>query len=270
MALKSALMNVMQQAARRAARDLVRDFGEVENLQVSRKGPGDFVTIADKRTDEQLREHLHKARPDFGFLTEEGPSQVGNDASRRWIIDPLDGTTNFLHGIPHFAISIAAEEAGKITAAVIYQPVSDELYWAESGGGAYLNDRRLRVSGRRDLAAAVIATGSPNIGDSETKHATFNRELRAVMSQTTAVRRFGAASLDLAFVAAGRYDGFWQRGLMPWDVAAGILLVRESGGFSTTPEGRDNAMGKGDILAANAELHGRMLRLMRDVRRAAQ
>ncbi len=260
-------MNVMQQAARKASRRLVRDFGEVENLQVSRKGPGDFVTTADVRTDNMLREALHLARPSFGFLSEEGDDEVGEDERRRWIIDPIDGTTNFMHGIPIFAISIALEEMGEVTAGLVYAPVSDEMFWAEKGQGAYLNDRRLRVAGRRHMGEAVIGTGIPHLGRPE--NPSYGAEMAAIAAECAGIRRLGSAALDLAYVAAGRFDGVWETGLSPWDVAAGLLLAREAGATLSRTDGGSDPMNNGDVLAANEAIHTRMLRLIRQARRAA-
>jgi myo-inositol-1(or 4)-monophosphatase len=239
-------------AARKAARGLVRDFGEVEHLQVSMKGPSDFVSSADLKAEKVLRAELRKARPDFGFLLEEG-GEIDTDKPQRWIIDPLDGTTNFLHGIPQFAISIAAEREGEVFAGVVYQPLTDEMFATEKGGGTFINERRLRVSARRKLEDAVIATGIPHRGRGD--HPAFLKQLQAVMAQTAGVRRFGAAALDLAFVAAGRYDGFWETGLKPWDIGAGALMVREAGGYVSETTGGHNYMASGDILAANDHLH---------------
>jgi len=258
-------MNVMQQAARKASRRLVRDFGEIENLQVSRKGPGDFVTAADVRTDEKLRESLQQARPAIGFLTEEGEDVVGEDETRRWIIDPIDGTANFMHGIPMFAISIALEEAGEVTAALVYAPISDEMFWAEKGQGAYLDDRRLRVAARRHMGDTVIGTGIPHLGRAESP--AYLAELNAIMAECAGIRRMGAASLDLAYVAAGRFDGFWETGLAPWDIAAGILVAREAGAMVSRTDGGTDPLYKGDVLAANEAIHSRMLRLIRQARR---
>ncbi|MGE5145948.1 MAG: inositol monophosphatase family protein [Candidatus Eiseniibacteriota bacterium] len=255
--VKSPLINVMEAAARKAARGLVRDFGEVEQLQVSKKGPADFVSAADLRAERILRTELTKARPRFGFVLEEQGEIRGVDEHNRWVIDPLDGTTNFLHGIPHFAISIAQERDGEVIAAIIYEPVRDEMFWAEKGAGAYLNDRRLRVSARTDLTASLIATGLPFKG--RRTHPRYLDTLKAIMERTAGIRRAGSAALDLAYVAAGRYDGFWEYGLSRWDIAAGLLLVREAGGFVT---GLDDGSGNGDadpldtgnVLAANGQL----------------
>lgn len=270
MALKSPLINVMQQTARKAARGLLRDFGEVENLQVSRKGPGDFVSRADLRTEKLLKDELARVRPDFGFVTEEGEPEVGRDPEQRWIIDPLDGTTNFLHGIPHFAVSIAVQKGRDIVAGLVYQPLTDEMFWAEKGQGAYLNDRRLRVAARHDLADAVIVTGIPHVGRDSDASDSYMRELKAVSGEVAGIRRLGAAALDLAYVAAGRCDGMWESGLQIWDIAAGVLLVREAGGYVSTTTGAENVLDSGNILAANSALHGRMLRLLRDARRQAR
>src|ERR1700722_577943 len=259
---RSALINVMAQAALKAARGLIRDFGEVEQLQVSVKGPGEFVSSADLKAERILRAELAKARPGYGFLLEETGAQPGTDAHHRWIIDPLDGTTNFLHGIPQWAISIALERDGEIVAGLIYEPLRDESFWAEKGVGAYVNDRRLRVSARRQLADAVIGTGIPfrEHGD----HPTYLRTLAAVMAVTSGVRRPGAASLDLAYVAAGRFDGFWEFGLQPWDMAAGILLVREAGGYVTDVAGGNDMLRSGNVLAANDHLHQPLARLLKE------
>jgi myo-inositol-1(or 4)-monophosphatase len=257
----SPALNVMTTAARKAGRRLIRDFGEVENLQISRKGPADFVSNADERTERILVEELSKARPGYSFLVEEQGLIEGPDKSHRFIIDPLDGTTNFLHGIPHFAISIALERDGQLTSAVVYNPVTDEMYTAERGHGAYLNDKRLRVAGRSSLQESVIATGIPFLG--RDGHEVFLAELKLLMAATAGVRRFGAASLDLAYVAAGRFDAFWERGLSPWDVAGGTLLVREAGGHVSDLAGRSNVLESRDILAANDSLHPVLLKMLR-------
>jgi myo-inositol-1(or 4)-monophosphatase len=258
---RSAILNVMVAAATKAARRLARDFGEVENLQVSRKGPADFVSVADHRAEEIIRGELARARPGYGFLMEESGETKGSDRQHRWIVDPLDGTTNFLHGIPQFAISIALERQGRLTAAIVYDPIADELFAAERGGGAFLNDRRLRVASRQDLADAVVATGIPWRGRGD--HPEFLKELTAVAPAVAGIRRFGAASLDLAWVAAGRFDGFWEHDLSPWDVAAGILLIREAGGFVTDLKGGDAIFQSGGIVAGNEAIHGRLLALIR-------
>jgi len=265
MATRSAHINVMIRAADKAARQLRRDFGEVENLQVSRKGPADFVTAADLRAEKILRQELSRARPDYGFLMEEsGASAATGDSQRRWIVDPLDGTTNFLHGLPHFAISIALEERGELVAGMVYDPIKDETFHAEKGAGAYLNDRRIRVSSRRELPDALIATGMPYKGHGD--HAQFLAEVEAVMAEVAGIRRWGAAALDLAYVAAGRYDGFWERDLSSWDVAAGILLVREAGGYVSQVDGRAIRHDSPSILAANDPLHVPLQKILRRAR----
>jgi myo-inositol-1(or 4)-monophosphatase len=268
MAIRSPVVNVMTGAALKAARGLIRDFGEVEQLQVSVKGPGEFVSTADLRAERTLKAELSRARPGYGLLFEEGGASEGADPHHRWIVDPLDGTTNFLHGIPHFAISIALERDGEVVAGVVYEPTRDEMYWAEKGGGAYLNDRRLRVSGRRRLEEALIATGIPYgpRGD----HPTYLATLSRVMAASSGVRRFGAAALDLAYVAAGRLDGFWEFGLCPWDIAAGLLLVREAGGFVSDLAGGQAMMTSGDVLAANAHLHLPLAALVREAMRSSR
>jgi myo-inositol-1(or 4)-monophosphatase len=262
----SGLITVMQRAARKAAPRLRRDFNEVEHLQVSRKGPADFVSMADEQAEKTIVEELRHARPDWRLTLEEGGTIEGDPDKPRFIVDPLDGTTNFLHGIPHFAISIAVEDprgpGGKpeITQALIYQPITDESYWAEKGRGSWHNERRLRVSARRDLADAVIATGVPFKGHGH--HERFHRILGAVAPEVAGIRRFGSAALDLAWVAAGRYDGFWEEDLKYWDLAAGLLLVREAGGFVTDFRGGEAGIAKGQVLAANGDLHSRLHKLV--------
>ena len=261
----SGLITVMQRAARKAAPRLRRDFGEVELLQVSRKGPADFVSLADRRAEATLVEELRHARPDWGLVLEEGGEIEGDPSKPRWIVDPLDGTSNFLHGIPHFAISIAVEERGaggrrEITQGLVYQPLTDESFWAEKGRGAWLNERRLRVSARRDLSEALVATGVPFLGHGDLGR--FTAILHAVSPQVAGVRRFGSAALDLAWVAAGRYDGFWEEDLKDWDIAAGLLLVREAGGFVTDFKGADRALDSGQVLAANDQLHSRLHKIV--------
>jgi myo-inositol-1(or 4)-monophosphatase len=251
--MRSPILNVMANAALKAARGLIRDFGEVEQLQVSIKGPGEFVSTADLRAERTLRAELTRARPGYGLLFEEGGASQGSDTRHRWIVDPLDGTTNFLHGIPHFAISIALERDGEIVAGVVYEPTRDEMFCAEKGLGAYVNDRRCRVSARRQLGEAVIGTGMP-FGD-RAGQPSYAETLAAVMTATSGIRRMGSAALDLAYVAAGRFDGFWEFGLQPWDLAAGILLVREAGGYVSDMAGGHEMMSSGDVLAANDHLH---------------
>ncbi len=249
----SPLINVMVTAARKAGRSLNRDFGEVENLQVSVKGPANFVSAADLRAEEIIFNELSKSREGYGFLMEERGEVQGADKSHRWIVDPLDGTTNFLHGIPLFAISIGLEREGELVAGVIYNPVLDELYTAEKGKGAFLNDRRrLRVAGRRDISECVVATGIPHRG--RPQHELFHKELRATMATVAGVRRTGAAAIDLAWTAAGRFDGFWERNLKPWDLAAGIVLVREAGGSTSDFDGGQAMLDSGNIVAANSEI----------------
>jgi len=268
MPYQSALINVMTQAAYKAARGLQRDFGEVEHLQVSRKGPADFVSQADRRADTILREELLKARPDFGIVIEEsGETNVRPDGPK-WIVDPLDGTTNFLHGIPHFAISIAAEQYGEIVAAIVYEPIHDQLYWADKGRGCYLNERRLRVSARRSVADCIFATGIPFKG--RVGHERFSHILSTIMPHCAGIRRFGAASLDLAYVAAGRYDGFWEEGLQPWDIAAGMFLVKEAGGIVTDIRGSDKMMDTGGLVAANSAIHAELHKLVAQGIRASK
>jgi len=264
--LRSALLNVMVAAARKAARTLKRDFGEVEKLQVSLKGPANFVSAADHRAEETLRAELAKARPGYGFLGEEGGRLEGSDKTHCWIVDPLDGTTNFLHGIPQFAISIALEREGTIVAGVVYNPVNEELFIAERGKGAFLNDQRLRVAARRRLAEAVIACGLPHLGRGDL--AQFRKEFAAVQEKVAGLRRFGAATLDLAWVAAGRLDAYWERNLSAWDMAAGQLLVREAGGFVSDLDGGDEVFGKREILAGNETMQRELLTLIRQASRA--
>lgn len=254
----------MMAAAQKAGRKLTRDFGEVEQLQVSRKGPADFVSVADKRAEKILFEELSRARPHYGFLMEESGVVEGSDTSNRWIIDPLDGTLNFLHGIPQFAVSIGLERDGQSHAGVIYDPIGDNMFVAEKGQGAFHNNRRLRVSGRSDMADALFSTGIPFLGRED--HDTYLRELQAVISVSTGVRRFGAAALDLAWLAAGRYDGFWESGLSAWDIAAGIIIVREAGGFVSDFEGKETMLHSGDVVAANTSLHKPLLKLLREAR----
>jgi myo-inositol-1(or 4)-monophosphatase len=263
----SGLITVMQKAARKAAPRIRRDFGEVEHLQISRKGPADFVSMADKRAEETVMQELRHARPDWGFYMEEGGTVEGAPGKPRWVLDPIDGTTNFLHGLPHFAISIAVQEAkpggqgwGEVTQGLVYQPLSDESFWAEKGRGAWLNERRLRVSSRRNLDDALVATGVPYKGHGHLER--FQRILAAVSPEVAGIRRFGSAALDLAWVAAGRYDGFWEEDLQFWDVAAGILLVREAGGFVTDFRGSEAGLATGQVLAANDQIHSRLHKLV--------
>jgi myo-inositol-1(or 4)-monophosphatase len=259
----SANLNLMIQAARKAARKLIRDFGEVEQLQVSVKGIGDFVSNADHRAEETIREVLTESRPNYGWLGEETGEEGGKDPTRRWIVDPLDGTTNYLHGLPHWAISIALEHKGEIVAGVIYDPIKDEMFTAEAGQGAWLNDRRLRVSARRDLSTMLFATGFPfgtRLGVDE-----MLGEIGRMMPRTAGIRRWGVAALDLAYVAAGRFDGFWERGLAPWDIAAGIVIVREAGGLVGhigDETGAGDPLPTGDIIAATPGAFGPLTKLL--------
>ncbi|MEO6433683.1 MAG: inositol monophosphatase family protein [Sphingomicrobium sp.] len=261
----SGLITVMQRAARKAAPRLRRDFGEVEQLQVSRKGPGDFVSMADKRAEQTLVEELRTARPDWGMVLEEGGVVEGNPDKPRWIVDPLDGTTNFLHGVPHFAISIAVEDVkpggGKeITHALVHQPLTDDSYWAEKGRGAWLQDARLRVAARRDLDECLIGTGIPHLGRGDMGR--WSRIYGAVAPEVSGIRRFGAASLDLAWLAAGRMDGFWEDDLDIWDTAAGVLLVKEAGGFVTDYRGSDRSIERREYIAGSASIHSKLQKLV--------
>jgi myo-inositol-1(or 4)-monophosphatase len=265
----SGLMNVMERAARKAGHRLRRDFGEIEHLQVSRKGPADFVSKADQRAERTLYDELLAVRPGWGFLLEEAGEIAGEPDKPRWIIDPLDGTSNFLHGLPHFAISIAVQEPkpdgsgwGDVYAALVYQPITDESFWAEKNRGAWLQDKRLRVSGRRRLDESLIATGIPFKGAGDP--AEWSAIYGALAPQVAGIRRFGAASLDLAWVAAGRYEGFWERGLQPWDTAAGCLLVREAGGFVTDWQGRSQPVCDATVLAGNDALHSKLHKILVD------
>jgi myo-inositol-1(or 4)-monophosphatase len=271
MALRSSLINVMEKAARKAARGLLHDFGEVEQLQVSRKGPADFVSAADLKSEKTLRYELEKARPEFGFILEEGGEIPAKDGEHRWLIDPLDGTTNFLHGVPHFCINIAVEKfqkrpSGKlrreILAGITYDPIRDEMFWAEKGQGAYLNERRLRVSGRTKFAESMISTGIPVQGRSDPK--AFLARLEAIMERAASVHRMGSAALDLAYVAAGRYEGYWEDRLNAWDIAPGMILVREAGGYVSQFDGGETMLDTGEIIAANDKLHSELRRVLRE------
>ena len=257
----SANLNLMIKAARKAGRSLVKDFREVENLQVSAKGPGDFVSKADREAERIIKEELLGGRPTYGWLGEETGETEGQDPTRRWIVDPLDGTTNFLHGLPHWAISIALEHKGEIVSAVVYDAAKDEMFWAEMGAGAWMNDQRIRVSGRRHMVEAIFATGIP-FGAKKTLPATM-QDLARLMPACAGVRRWGAASLDLAYVAAGRYDGFWERELNLWDMAAGYLLVKEAGGFVSGVRADQDALVSGTILCANEPLFEPLQKILR-------
>lgn len=257
----SANLNIMIKAARRAGRALVKDFREVENLQVSMKGAGDFVSRADLNAETMLKEDLMGARPTYGWLGEEGGGEEGQDPTRRWIVDPLDGTTNFLHGMPHWAVSIALEHKSQIVAGVIFDPSKDEMFFAEKGAGAWLNESRLRVSGRSRMIESVFATGLPFGGRSdlpETLH-----ELGRVLPGCAGVRRWGAAALDMAYVAAGRYDGYWERRINSWDIAAGMVIVREAGGLVEPIDATGDVFNDGTIICANEPLFDPLAKLVR-------
>jgi myo-inositol-1(or 4)-monophosphatase len=268
-------LTVMANAAQKASKRLLRDFAEVEQLQVSIKGPSDYVSQADMRAEQTLYEELERARPGYAFLMEESGHRGSENWSWRWVIDPLDGTTNFLHGIPHWAISIALErrlpEGGsELAAGLIYAPASDEMFLAEKGGGAFLNEHRLRVSARREMKDAVFATGIPFAAVTPARRLAFARTLGTLMPNVAGVRRFGSAALDLAWVAAGRYDGYWELGLKPWDFAAGLLIVREAGGYATDPSGGGDPRNSGDIVAGNPHLHAPLAAIVRDGMEAAK
>ncbi|WP_339108878.1 inositol monophosphatase family protein [Thioclava sp. GXIMD4216] len=257
----SANLNLMIKAARKAGRSLVKDFREVENLQVSAKGPGDFVSRADREAEKLIKEELLNARPTYGWLGEETGEEEGKDPTRRWIVDPLDGTTNFLHGMPHWAVSIALEHKGEVVAGVIFDAAKDEMFFAEKGFGAFMNETRLRVSGRRSMTEAVFATGVP-FGAKNTLPATL-RDLARLMPACAGVRRWGAASLDLAYVAAGRYEGYWERELQPWDMAAGLVIVKEAGGFVSAVREDREIFESGSVVATNAEMFEPLTKILR-------
>ncbi|MCW1932160.1 inositol monophosphatase family protein [Pararhodobacter zhoushanensis] len=257
----SANLNLMIKAARKAGRSLVKDFREVENLQVSSKGPGDFVSKADREAERIIKEELMDGRPNYGWLGEETGEDEGTDPTRRWIVDPLDGTTNFLHGLPHWAISIALEHKGEIVAGLVFDAAKDEMFYTEKGLGAYMNDTRLRVSGRRSMIECIFATGVP-FGGRPALPATL-QDLARLMPVCAGVRRWGAAALDLAYVAAGRYDGFWERGLKPWDIAAGSLLVREAGGFIGPIRDGQDPIESGNMIAANSVIFDSFSKIIR-------
>ena len=257
MTTTTALVKVMVDAARKAGRALARDFGEVSELQVSKKGVGDYVSAADLKAEQTVFDELLRARPGYGFLGEERGMIEGTDKTHTWIVDPLDGTTNFLHAMPHFAINIALQRDGQIVAGVTYNPATGDLFWTERGRGAFLNDRRLRVAARTRFEEAVIATGIPFVGHGQ--HGRFLKELHQISQRVSGVRRFGAAALDLAWVAAGRFDGYWERDLHAWDMAAGVLMVAEAGGRVTDADGLEDPLTSGSICVANSELHGQLL-----------
>lgn len=264
MTTPTTLLKVMIDAVRKAARGLTRDFGEVAELQVSKKGAGDYVSAADIKAEQVLFEELMRVRPGYGFIGEERGLIEGSDKTHTWIVDPLDGTTNFLHAIPHFAVTAALERDGVIVAGVTYNPISNEMFWTEKGKGAYLNDKRLRVAARRNLDETVLATGIPFIG--KPGHTVFLKELHQVSQRVSGVRRFGSAALDLAYVAAGRFDGYWERGLQTWDMAAGTLLVTEAGGKVTDADGDSAPLQSGTVLASSLELHPLILETLKGAR----
>ncbi len=245
----SANLNVMMKTARKVGRDLLKDFTEVENLQVSTKGPGDFVSRADRQAEQTIREELLHARPSYGFVGEEGKEIAGEDPTRRWIVDPLDGTTNFLHGLPHWAVSIALEHKGAIIAGVVYDPVKDEMFYAEKGTGAWMNESRIRVSARHRMIECIFATGLPFAGRADLPLTL--QDLARLLPSCAGVRRFGAASLDLAYVAAGRYDGFWERRLQAWDMAAGLIIAREAGAIVEPLNKGGDIIADGEVICAN-------------------
>jgi myo-inositol-1(or 4)-monophosphatase len=257
----SANLNIMIKAARRAGRGLVKDFREVENLQVSIKGAGDFVSRADIQAEKTIKEELMGARPTYGWLAEEGGGDEGQDPTRRWIVDPLDGTTNFLHGLPHWAISIALEHKGQIVAGVVFDPAKDEMFFAEKGAGAWMNDMRLRVSGRHRMIESIFATGLPFAGRADLPDTL--RDLGRILPVCAGVRRWGSAALDLAYVAAGRYDGYWERRLNSWDLAAGMLIVREAGGMVEPMNPNGDILADGEIVCANEALFSGFAKIAR-------
>ena len=263
--IRSPLMTVMTDAVLKAARSLKRDFGEVENLQVSRKGPGDFVSAADRKAEQILRDALVKARPGYGLIMEEAGVVEGTDKSHRWHIDPLDGTTNFLHGLPQFCISVGLEREGQVVAGVIYNPALDEMFIAEKGKGAFLNNRRIRVAARRDMADALIVCGLPHVARGN--HPQFLKELAAVMAAAGGLRRLGSAALDAAYVACGRVDAYWERFLSTWDLAAGIILIREAGGFVSDADGGGDPMAARSIICGNEAIQRELVRLIREANR---
>lgn len=257
----SAIITIMTEAARKAGRSLTRDFGELENLQVSRKGPADFVSSADHRAEKNIRQILQEARPTYGLLMEESGERPGTDGQHRWIVDPLDGTTNFLHGLPLFCVSIALERGKEIVAGVIYNPVTDELFSAEKGNGCFYNDRRARVANRTEIANSIFVTGLPHQGSTHAQRAMNETALMSHIS--SGVRSLGSAALSLAYVAAGRFDGYYEHALQPWDTAAGLLLVREAGGFVSDDKGGKNIFASGSIIAGNESMHGQLIKTLK-------
>ena len=260
MKLSSANINVMVKVCRKAAKILIRDFGEIENLQVSVKGPGNFVTASDKKVEKIIIEELQKARPTYSILSEEA-GEINNDESFKWIIDPIDGTANFLHGIPHFAISIGLEHNGEIISGIIYDPIKDEMFAAEKGNGAYVNNKRMRVSSRSKLENCIICTGGPK-KDSKDRESTLEEYKKFSSRVFIPIRKLGSASLDMAYVAAGRYDGYWQKDLNYWDIAAGIVLVKESGGFVSDYNGENQYVKNKTILVTNSKINKEMMEVL--------
>tara|TARA_Y100000590_G_scaffold169972_1_gene194544 strand:+ start:1183 stop:1968 length:786 start_codon:yes stop_codon:yes gene_type:complete len=261
MKLSSANINVMVKACRKAAKTLIRDFGEIENLQVSLKGPGDYVTASDKKVEKILIDELQKARPSYSILSEE-IGEINNDKSFRWIIDPIDGTSNFLHGIPHFAMSVALEHEKEIICGIVYDPIKDEMFAAEKNNGSYVNNKRMRVSARSKLKECIIFSGGPRY-ESKNKELVFEEYKKFSLKVNTAIRKLGSASLDMAYVAAGRCDGFWQRDLNYWDIAAGIILIKESGGLVTDFKGENEYIQNKTILATNSKIKNEMIEVLR-------
>jgi myo-inositol-1(or 4)-monophosphatase len=257
----SANLNIMIKAARKAGRSLVKDFREVENLQVSRKGTGDFVSRADLAAEKIIRDELMGARPNYGWVAEESDAEIGADPTRRWLVDPLDGTTNFLHGLPHWSVSIALEHKNEIVSAVVFDPAKDEMFVAEKGAGAWLNESRLRVSGRSKLADSIFASGLPVAGRGDLPETL--RDLARLLPASAGVRRWGSAALDLAYVAAGRFDGYWERGLHAWDMAAGLLIVREAGGFAEAILPEAKILEHGSVIAANDQVFAKFASVIR-------
>lgn len=263
MAATSPIMTIMMRAAEKAGRSATRDFNEIENLQVSRKGPADFVTAADKRAEEIIYEELKKARPDYSFLMEESGEVKGSDAEHRWIIDPIDGTHNFMHGLPHWCISIALEHKGRIEAGVVYDPIKEEMFRAERSSGAFLGrHRRIRVSNRNSMESAIISTGYGGLDPK--RHQQFINETKVVTSVAPMIRRLGAAALDLSYIAAGRIDGYWERGLKPWDAAAGYLIVKESGGFVGSIDNEDNPIYSKNLVAGNDHVFNALRKTLKE------
>ncbi len=268
MAIRSPLINVMVKTAEAAAKGLRRDFGEIEHLQVSRKGPADFVSNADLKSQKIIREDLSKARPSFGLIMEE--NDVNPEITKSgefWIVDPLDGTTNFLHGLPHWAISIAAMREGEVIAGIVYDPIKEELFWADKGCGAFSGNKRLRVSARSDLADCLIGTGIPFKGIMH-RAPHYEKEFHAIMPNVAGIRRMGSAALDLAYVAAGRLDAFWESGLGVWDSAAGLLIAREAGGIVSPLDVGADPLLSGTLMASNAEIHEQVLGMLRSARKS--